>query len=336
MKLTSRLKNHARDAAYRSYTAFVERFPQEDLSKPAHALESLAALCVDQTARVRALAAGALRYLDVGARNGLPRYVAHYGDLFDSTLVEPEALEAERLRKLGFRVVAKCLGEREGRTELKITRGLGASSERLPNPMIDSYMTRKDAPGGGSVFQERREVVSTQDVEVTTVSALCNTDAPFDLVKLDTQGTEYEILQGFGDVRPLVVISEVSLVQYYQGQKTFYDIAPLLHGWGYMLYAFDIKPARPDGYRVSTPTRNGLPLHGDVAFMPDWSREAGQALIRSRPRKFAALMLILGMEDVLRFVFDRLGMPDQDIVEAALALPTSGTFPAAGHTDPYL
>jgi hypothetical protein len=103
-----------------------------------------------------------------------------------------------------------------------------------------------------------------------------------------------------------------------------------------MIYAFDIKPARPDGYRVPTPTRNGLPLHGDVAFMPDWSREVGQALIRHRPRKYAALMLILGMEDVLRFVLDRLGLPEKEIVEAALAVPSSGTFAAAGHTEPYL
>jgi hypothetical protein len=197
-------------------------------------------------------------------------------------------------------------------------------------------MTRKDSPRGNSSFQERREIESTQDVEVTTVSALCEGQAPYDLVKLDTQGTEYEILKGFGDVRPLVVITEVSLVQYYEGQKTFYEIAPLLHDWGYMMYGFDIKPARPDGYRVSSPTRNGLPLHGDVAFMPDWSREAGQALIRSRPRKYAALMLILGMEDVLRFVLDRLGLPEKEIVEAALSLPSSGTFQAAGHTHPYL
>jgi FkbM family methyltransferase len=333
MKLSVRLKNRARDAAYRSYAAFVERFPRSDLSKPAHELECLAALCVDQTPRVRALGTEPLLYLDVGARNGLPRYVAHYGELFDSTLVEPEALEAERLRKLGYRVIAKCLGEAPGRTELKITRGLGASSERMPNPIIDSYMS---SPRGNSSFQERREVVSTQDVEVTTVSTLCAADAPFDLVKLDTQGTEYEILRGFGDIRPLVVITEVSLVQYYEGQKTFYDIAPLLHDWGYMLYGFDVKRARPDGYRASRPTRNGLPLHGDVAFMPDWSREAGQALIRNRPRKYAALMLILGMEEVLRFVLDRLGMPEKDIIEKALAVPSSGTFAAAGHTDPYL
>src|SRR5262245_31093738 len=111
MKLSERLKNHARIAGTRSYLAFVKRFPHGDLSKPAHGLECLPALCVDQTARVRALAAGPLLYLDVGARNGLPRYVAHYGDVFESTLVEPEALEAERLRKLGYRVLAKALGD---------------------------------------------------------------------------------------------------------------------------------------------------------------------------------------------------------------------------------
>jgi FkbM family methyltransferase len=233
-------------------------------------------------------------------------------------------------------VIAKALGAAPGRSELLITRGRGASSERQPNPVIDSYMTRKDSPRGNSSFQERREVVSAQPVDVTTVRALCAGQPPFDLVKLDTQGTEYEILEGFGDVRPLVVITEVSLVQYYEGQKTFYEIGPLLHEWGYMLYAFDIKPARPDGYSVSRPTRNGLPLHGDVAFMPDWSREVGQALIRNRPRKYAALMLILGMEDVLRFVLDRLGLPEKEIIEAALALPSSGTFEASGHTDPYL
>jgi hypothetical protein len=129
---------------------------------------------------------------------------------------------------------------------------------------------------------------------------------------------------------PLFITTEISLVEFYAGQRTFYDIGKHLHDAGYMLYAFDVRRMRPGGARVAHPELPGLPLHGDAAFMPDWSRPNGQALLAGRELPFAALSLILGLEQVLRFTLEALELKERDRIESALALPIAGYFEASG------
>jgi hypothetical protein len=64
--------------------------------------------------------------------------------------------------------------------------------------------------------------------------------APFgEIVKLDTQGSEHEILEGAKrllDERCVAVFCEVEFFQVYRGQKTLSDIDVLLRGHGFSLY----------------------------------------------------------------------------------------------------
>ena len=60
-------------------------------------------------------------------------------------------------------------------------------------------------------------------------------------MKLDTQGTEYEILQGAQQTlrdRTVAVVTEVSFFQSYAGQKLFSDLDVFLRALGFSFYGF--------------------------------------------------------------------------------------------------
>lgn len=55
------------------------------------------------------------------------------------------------------------------------------------------------------------------------------------LLKIDVQGFEYEVIQGIGALVEAIewIYAEVSLIELYEGQKLFDEIAALLAAMGY-------------------------------------------------------------------------------------------------------
>ena len=333
MAFRSQIDRAARQSVGAVFGRIAQWFPNNGLVKYLTKLEKEIALSFDQTGRLRALAPGQISYLDVGARYGLPKHIAQYAEFFDCILVEPEQEEAKRLRGLGYQVVDKALGARAGTARLNVTLQTGASSLRRPNQAVTHFLSDKAETDSATKtnFEQRHTIVDVQEVGLTTVEALCQSrGAPFDLVKVDTQGAEYEIVQGFGAFYPLLLNIEVSMVEYYMGQRTFYDIAQVLHARGYMMSSFDVTPSRPAAYQSPELTWPGLPLHGDVSFIPDWSRPQGRDLIAAREIPFAALMAIFGMTDVLCYLLDNFPFREEQRIRAALAIPVSGRFDPHG------
>jgi FkbM family methyltransferase len=331
MIFKSYLRRKLRLAFARGYEAVLNRYPRALLSEAASAVERSLARSYDQSRRLDRLLQAPLEYLDIGARSGIPRLFAHYRDYVRSTLVEPEPIEAARLRDLGYTVIEKALGDHAGRTELKVTSQPGASSVLQPNGAFDSYWTTPREASATSGFEAKRRVVRSIDVEVTTVSQLANERGhPFDVIKVDVQGAEYDVLSAIEGALPLYLMTEVSLVESYSSQKTFYDVAKLLFDHGYMMLSFDVPHQRPDGYRMPRVTLRGLPLHGDVVFLADWSRPAGLELIRRRDNQFAALSLILGVEDLLLYILDTADLPHAERIREALRAPVDGRFDPNG------
>lgn len=72
-----------------------------------------------------------------------------------------------------------------------------------------------------------------------------------DMVKIDTQGSEYEILKGFGDLlnKTKVIQTEIEFVEMYTKQKTFNDINDYLRSYNFILLKFErIVYANKDEY----------------------------------------------------------------------------------------
>lgn len=297
---------------------YLKLFPYERLQYYVGQLELELAISVDQRERLDVLQCKPICYLDVGARHGAPQYLLNYREFFDFYLCEPESKEAQRLREEGYFVIDRALSSEEGKRTLYVTGKAGSSSLLKPSDKTRAF--RQDW---------MIEVIHTESVQTTTLDTLSQEmELSFDLVKLDTQGTEMDILEGMKKQHPLMIVTEVSCLEFYQGQKTFYDIANYLIPQGYLIWNFSIFPSVPinPSYKESVVRSScGVPLHGDVMFMPDWTSSKGQSLILANDLKYAALMLIYGMEDILRFVLDELSLPHEAVIREALLRSTGRT-----------
>lgn len=191
----------------------------------------------------RALAATPLGFVDVGARGGvhplvepLARHTAVLG-------FEPAADECARLRtELAHgspwaccEIEPQALGERRGTADLHVLTAPTNSSLRHPN---DDFTRRYG--------MAKWRVLDREPLETTTLDHVLfeeRGEETFwgELLKLDTQGTEYEILDGARRTlaeRTVAIVSEVSFCELYRGQRMFSEVEVLLRGLGFSFYGF--------------------------------------------------------------------------------------------------
>jgi hypothetical protein len=98
-----------------------------------------------------------------------------------------------------------------------------------------------------------------------------------DLLKIDTQGTEAEILAHAGETLKscLIIQTEVEFVQLYEEQPLFADVDQLLRGRGFMFHRFSGLQGRTykplmlnnDPYAMMSQT-----LWSDAIYVPDLAR----------------------------------------------------------------
>lgn len=129
-----------------------------------------------------------------------------------------------------------ALGDREGEVEINIA-GNSQSSSILP--MLDAH--RNAAPE--SVYQGR-ESVCIKTLDSIAAEFLEHACAPF--LKIDTQGFEWEVLNGARSTLPHIkgILIELSLVPLYDGQHLWRDIIDRLERLGFTLWSF--KPVFSD------------------------------------------------------------------------------------------
>ena len=203
------------------------------------------------------------------------------------------------MRQKGYFVTDKAFYNSEGPHTLHITRKPGGSSLMPPHGRAEAFVL-------GDL--RRRDVVDRVSVDCTTIEQFCSlNNLDLDILKIDVQGSEYEILSKLGNVRPVIIKTEISLEEIYQNQKLLWDVVNLLRPLGYFVGdAFPGPRPLPPAYRNPRQTRvsRGIPIHGDVMFLPNWFSTAGKAIIQNKPLQFAAALLIWGKEDLLRYFID--------------------------------
>jgi FkbM family methyltransferase len=168
-----------------------------------------------------------IAFVDVGARYGLPAPWVWKGSTILPVMFEPEPKSAMHLREYvknfpGGKLIEAGLYNKTGARTLYVTHVPGCSSLRPPNP---DYAAHNTDP---FIF----DVVGTETIEVTTYAALFRdglVPRP-DVIKIDVQGCEYEVLEGFGDLLSdcLGIELETHISPLYHGQKLLTDIVALL------------------------------------------------------------------------------------------------------------
>lgn len=198
------------------------------------------------------LASAGLTFVDVGGRGGalpalkplapLARYCASEPDCEEAERVVDE-LVAEHWREVT--IIREAIASRRGEATLYLTKQRGMSSLLEPDPAVTRH------------FYLRRKFVVTGTTTVPTLplddaaAKYGFTDACF--LKLDTQGTELDILKSGGQLvgRSIVGVHVECLFRpFYKGQSLFADVDAHLREEGFSLFTLARMNLRRDSLRM--------------------------------------------------------------------------------------
>jgi FkbM family methyltransferase len=175
-----------------------------------------------------------LGFVDVGARGGMSSHLDKFADVLMPVLCEPEAVEYKRLVELSdggslYKVIGKPLAHIDGQLTLHETVNPFCSSILKANT---SYLAQYDI---AKHFALDRSV----SVECARYDSLYRSqELPLpSIIKIDVQGFEYQVLQGFGGLlnHCLALQVEAHFYPLYEGQKLLHDLVDLVSGYGLVL-----------------------------------------------------------------------------------------------------
>tara|TARA_B100000959_G_scaffold278946_1_gene338254 strand:+ start:590 stop:1519 length:930 start_codon:yes stop_codon:yes gene_type:complete len=222
--------------------------------------------------------------LDVGAQGGFFNasiFSKKYNFFFDPIVVEPIPDEAKKLEDKNYKVISKGLWSENCKKKLYILgKRPGSSSMYKPNPNVLSLydFKEKDFP----IFEITDEI----DVECTTMKESLSKFKikNLDFLKIDTQGSELEILKGMGEYFPLIIKIEAQIIPMYEKVPSWSELVNYLYKINYMTCEWiEI------GKHVTR-----IPAEMDMIFIPNYLTELGKKIITSREKEFISLMLIFG------------------------------------------
>jgi FkbM family methyltransferase len=261
-----------------------------------------------------------LRVVDVGARGGIMPAFAPVRSAVQVLAFEPDereraALEC-RCRREGWRsavVLPLAVASEEGSATLFVTRRPDLSSLRWPS--VDYHPN------------EDWDVVGERDVRTTSIRKAVR-DHRFggvDFLKVDTQGTELEVLEGVGEDLAAGILGvqvEARFFEQYTGQACLPDIDLVLRRWGLLPFASEhvyYGGALVDAHGGGPLTRRQL-SHGDLLYFraPAWVAEVPAAAQEATARRLSALYALYGFCDLTVQVTERYVPAVADVARATL------------------
>lgn len=184
-----------------------------------------------------------LGFIDIGARGGAHEFVEPIAKLTAVLAFEPDEAECERLMQkvevyepwAAFKMEPIALSNTKSDAVLVLLSAPTNHSLLAPNTgFTQRYNMHKWQEVG-------REALQTETLDQILYSNRAESYRWGELIKLDTQGTEYEILQGATrtlEERTVAIVTEVAFCELYLGQKLFSEIELLLREHGFSFYGF--------------------------------------------------------------------------------------------------
>ena len=240
-----------------------------------------------------------LGFVDIGARGGAHDVVFDIARYTSVLAFEPDQIEYNRL------ILTEAVSKSWASFNLK-PLALGAARETanlhlLVEPNNNSLL----APN--SIFVERYNMAKWMEVGLEPIQTVTLDSVIFDstvsganfgeFIKLDTQGTEFDILLGASRTlseKCVAIVTEVSFCQLYKNQKLFSDVEQLLRRYGFAFYGFRSMHTRSckflDKRTHATSERS---IYADAVFFKDPLQGSGFVDLNERQQKILFLTATL-------------------------------------------
>ena len=233
--------------------------------------------------------------LDVGAQGGFNSdgfFPKKYDNFFETILVEPIKSEAEKLNDNKF-VIENALWSSKSKKKIYILDNrLGSSS--MFEPDSDKFEIHDINKDEFDNFKVTRNI----EVKCDTIdNSLQKLKFQFlDYLKIDTQGSELEILKGIGNYRPHLIKIEAHIFPMYKNVPEWNKLLSYLYELNYI--TIDWKGIGKHKARI--------PAEMEMIFIPNFNNKEGEKKIRENPEKFISLMLIFGQINILKLITKKL------------------------------
>jgi FkbM family methyltransferase len=241
-------------------------------------------------------------YVDVGAREGIAPPFSYFAD--DKLKVvgfEPDPVEAENLKRRfpNREYYPFAVWSERARRKIYLNKDAATSSLFPPNTEYNSNYE--------DYHWKNRFVVREVEVQCESLDGMLK-EAP-DFIKLDTQGAEYEIIQGARRILQEgapIVVAETWLRPVYIGQKTADKVIELMASMGYSV--FDSEVAAAWRHRTSSKASTGCKqklIGWELLFVKDAEKILEAKLSEDRFTKLCALLELYGFRDYALFLIEK-------------------------------
>ena len=226
--------------------------------------------------------------LDVGAQGGFNSdefFPKKYNKFFEPILVDPlkNSLNDQKSKY----IIPKGLWSSKCTKKLYVLNKRPHSSS-MYEPNKDSLKIYGFKEKDFHLF----DISKTEMVDCDTLSSCLKqlNLNHLDYLKIDTQGAELEILKGLESYRPLMIKCEVQIFPMYKEQPNWTEVTNFLYKLDYM-----ISDWKKIGSHVTR-----TPVEMDMIFIPNFFKDFGKNLIKSKNKEFISLMIMSGQIKLLK------------------------------------
>lgn len=238
-------------------------------------------------------------YMDVGARGGLHSLVEPLHTHVSFLGFEPDQEECDQLNGNAeinafwreFKVLPHALSNTHAPRTLNILSSATNSSLLDPN---DIFINRYNMSQKWTTV--KKWPVDTVPLDYVMYDLGLGMKNSGEIIKLDTQGTEYEILEGAKKLltdTAVCIVTEVEFFEVYKNQKLFSDVELLLRKSGFSFYGFLTQHTRSKK-ALNKKTNMGKErlFYADAVFFKDpfSTADLNLSLRQSYVLLFAAIM----------------------------------------------
>ncbi len=171
-----------------------------------------------------------IKYYDIGASGGLQPRAKNFIEILNPIYIEPDTSAFSQLEEKGYNAINCALWSEEKEKTFRITNVQGDSSLYTPNyKLLNKY---KDS--------ERFKIKKEIKMNCTTLDNMLEKNNESYFMKLDTQGSEYEILKGGKNVINNSIGFEIKIEfkELYLNQPLFSEVNQFLLSNNFILLDF--------------------------------------------------------------------------------------------------